>query len=133
MFTKNLKLVLSTYKICEKFYFKSYNIIFYEIVFILSLKYVSKSVNNSLGKEINLSEVPEWKDIEKEVRIENVEKPLFAYYKPPTANNVDAKSPLGISVLINSKLKLMVSLSSAMLKPLIGFDTKRSEFFSNSE
>ena len=54
--------------------------------------------NNSLGKEINLSEVPEWKDIEKEVRIENVEKPLFAYYKPPTANNVDAKSPLGISV-----------------------------------
>ncbi len=58
-----------------------------------------KSNNNaSLGKEINLSEVPEWKDIEKEVRIENVEKPLFAYYKPPTANNVDTKSPLGISV-----------------------------------
>lgn len=54
--------------------------------------------NNSLGKEINLSEVSEWKDIEKEVQIENVEKPLFAYYKPPTANNVDAKSPLGISV-----------------------------------
>lgn len=54
--------------------------------------------NNSLGKEINLSEVPEWKDIEKEVQIENVEKPLFAYYKPPTANNVDVKSPLGISV-----------------------------------
>lgn len=53
---------------------------------------------SSLGKEINLSEVPEWKDIEKEVKIENVEKPLFAYYKPPIANNVDTKSPLGISV-----------------------------------
>lgn len=58
-----------------------------------------KSNNNtSLGKEINLTEVPEWKDIEKEVKIENVEKPLFAYYKPPLANNVDTKSPLGISV-----------------------------------
>ncbi len=54
--------------------------------------------NSSLGKEINLSEVPEWKNIEKEVKIENVEKPLFAYYKPPIANNVDTKSPLGISV-----------------------------------
>ena len=54
--------------------------------------------NSSLGKEINLSEVPEWKSIEKEVKIENVEKPLFAYYKPPIANNVDTKSPLGISV-----------------------------------
>lgn len=58
-----------------------------------------KSNNNtSLGKEINLSEVPEWKDIEKEVKIENIEKPLFSYYKPPIANNVDTKSPLGISV-----------------------------------
>lgn len=54
--------------------------------------------NSSLGKKINLSEVPEWKDIEKEVKIENIEKPLFAYYKPPIANNVDTKSPLGISV-----------------------------------
>lgn len=54
--------------------------------------------NSSLGKKINLSEVPEWKDIEKEVKIENIEKPLFAYYKPPIANNVDTKSPLGIAV-----------------------------------
>lgn len=54
--------------------------------------------SSSLGKNIKLSEVPEWKDIEKEVKIENIEKPLFAYYKPPIANNVDAKSPLGISV-----------------------------------
>lgn len=54
--------------------------------------------NSSLGKEINLSEVPEWKDIEKVVEIENIEKPLFSYYKPPIANNVDTKSPLGISV-----------------------------------
>lgn len=54
--------------------------------------------NSSLGKKINLLEIPEWKDIENEVKIENIEKPLFAYYKPPIANNVDAKSPLGIAV-----------------------------------
>ena len=51
-----------------------------------------------LGKKIDLTEVNEWKDIEQEVKIENVEKPLFAYYKPPVANNIDIKSPLGMSV-----------------------------------
>ena len=51
-----------------------------------------------LGKRIDLTEVNEWKDIEQEVKIENVEKPLFAYYKPPIANNIDTKSPLGMSV-----------------------------------
>lgn len=65
--------------------------------YISNTAYKSKN-NSSLGKEINLSEVPEWRDIEKEVQIENVKKPLFAYYKPPIANNVDTKSPLGISV-----------------------------------
>lgn len=53
---------------------------------------------SSLGKEISLNQISEWADIEKEVIINNIEKPLFAYYKPPMANNVDTKSPLGISV-----------------------------------
>lgn len=51
-----------------------------------------------LGDEIFLGSVEEWKDIEEITKIEHIEKPLFAYYKPPMANNVDIKSPLGISV-----------------------------------
>lgn len=53
---------------------------------------------NSLGKEVSLLSVPEWSDIEPQTKIENIEKPLFAYYKPPIANNIDTKSPLGVSV-----------------------------------
>ena len=50
-----------------------------------------------LGKEIPLSEVPEWKDMKETVTIDNVDKPLFAYFKMPEANTVDPSSPLGVS------------------------------------
>lgn len=50
-----------------------------------------------LGKEITLKEVPEWKDLKETVTINNVEKPLFAYFKMPEANTVDPSSPLGVS------------------------------------
>ena len=66
--------------------------------FIVTNKAFVSKTKGSLGKEIPLTQVEEWKDIEKETIIENIERPLFAYYKPPFANNVDTKSPLGISV-----------------------------------
>lgn len=62
--------------------------------------YVTESYNSSsmLGREVSLSEVAEWNDLEPKVVIENIEKPLFAYYKVPNTNNVDTKSCLGVSV-----------------------------------
>lgn len=50
-----------------------------------------------LGKEIQLSEVPEWKDMPPETTIKNVDQPLFAYFKMPEANTIDTSSPLGVS------------------------------------
>ena len=65
----------------------------------------AKNVNNisdnlsevDLGKEIPLSEVPEWAGLQKEQRIENVDRLLFAYFKMPDANTIDTLSPLGVS------------------------------------
>lgn len=52
-----------------------------------------------LGQEIPLNSVERWSGISDEpVLIENVDKPLYGYFKVPLANNVDLKSPLGISV-----------------------------------
>jgi Phage portal protein, SPP1 Gp6-like. len=60
-----------------------------------------------LGVEIPLSKVPRWSTITEEpVVIENVNKPLYGYYKVPIANNVDMNSPLGISVF-SPALKLI--------------------------
>ena len=51
----------------------------------------------SLGKEVELSKVPEWKNIPKQATIKNVDRLLFGYFKMPEANTVDPHSPLGIS------------------------------------
>ncbi|WP_338631517.1 phage capsid protein [Clostridium baratii] len=55
-------------------------------------------LDNSLGKQISLSSVDEWTDIEEVVRIKNVSKPFFSYFKIPQANMIDDNSPLGVSV-----------------------------------
>lgn len=52
---------------------------------------------SGLGTEIELTEVPEWKDFQPVTTIKNVTKPLFAYFKMPDANIVDTNSPLGVS------------------------------------
>lgn len=58
--------------------------------------YVSRS-EHSLGKECHLNDVDLWSSYTEVMRITDVERPLFAYYRMPAANNIDIKSPLGMS------------------------------------
>lgn len=77
---------------------------FYENALEEDINYTIKNVvyksndKSILGTKIELSKVPEWQNIQEETAIRYVEKPLFSYYKPPTANNIDSESPLGVSV-----------------------------------
>ena len=57
----------------------------------------------TLGQEIPLTEVPEWKDIPKKATIENVDRLLFGYFKMPEANTIDTHSPLGMSCFGRAK------------------------------
>lgn len=50
-----------------------------------------------LGHEVPLSSVYEWKDLPPQTTIDNVNQPLFAYFKMPEANIIDTNSFLGIS------------------------------------
>lgn len=61
-------------------------------------KAFKSSMKDSLGNEIPLTEVDEWKDLTPEANVENIDRPMFAYFKIPIANNVDTYSPLGQSV-----------------------------------
>lgn len=66
---------------------------------VLNKVYVKDAYNSTmLGKEVTLSEVEEWKELEVRTVISDVESPLFAYYKVPLSNNIDTKSCLGPSV-----------------------------------
>src|SRR5690625_3503946 len=73
---------------------------------------------NEVGYPVSLSAL--YPDLEEEVRIENIKRPLFVYFKPNTANNFDTQSPLGISLYANA-LDTMKAIDTA-------FDSFHREF-----
>jgi A118 family predicted phage portal protein len=60
----------------------------------------------SLGRPVALQSVDAWSHMQDEVTILNLEKPLFAFYRVPGANVIDATSPLGQSVFANALTEL---------------------------
>ncbi len=56
------------------------------------------SVKDMLGNQVSLTEFADWEEIEPEALILNIEKPLFAYFRMPFANNIDPANPLGVSI-----------------------------------
>lgn len=58
---------------------------------------VTNDMDGDFGKEVPLSEVPEWATLQEKIEIADVAKPLFAYFKMPDANIIDMTSPLGVS------------------------------------
>lgn len=64
---------------------------------ISNLAFVSNTAA-ALGGQIPLTDVPEWADIEPEAVFEDIDRPMFAYFRVPSANRTDRHSPLGCSV-----------------------------------
>ncbi|QEL88474.1 phage portal protein [Bacillus mycoides] len=79
--------------------------------------YVSRN-KGELGVKTGLKEL--YENLEDEVRINDLSRPTFVYFKPNTANNFDMYSPLGISIYGNS-LDVLKSLD-------IAFDSFQREF-----
>ncbi len=65
--------------------------------YIIENKAFVSSTLFDLGKEISLTDVPEWEDIEPHLEIHGLKNPLFVYFKMPYSNTADFNSPLGIS------------------------------------
>lgn len=68
--------------------------------------YVSDSENN-IGVRASLSDVAEWAELQETTTIQNVNKPLFAYFKMPHANTTDASSALGASAYAGAEELIM--------------------------
>lgn len=56
------------------------------------------STSQQLGSEIPLTEVTEWADLLPSAYYKDIDRPMFAYFRIPTANREDRHSPLGVSV-----------------------------------
>lgn len=52
---------------------------------------------DTLGSKVSLESVADWATIEPEATITGIDRPLFAYFRFPLANNIDTSSPLGVS------------------------------------
>lgn len=69
---------------------------------VIRNKAFSSTTNAALGNEIDLASVPEWAEIAPEITISEIDRPLFAYFRIPLANNRERHSPLGVSVFANA-------------------------------
>lgn len=63
---------------------------------VLNKAYVSES-SSDLGRNISLSNVPEWSELQEET-VFTTNRPLFSYFRMPGANRIDSSSPLGVSI-----------------------------------
>ena len=59
--------------------------------------------DEDIGTEVPLNEIPEWKGLQPQITMQNIPFPLFAYFKIPLGNNIDPKSPLGVSVFAKAE------------------------------
>ena len=73
---------------------------------------------NDLGRPTTLDTL--YPNLDAVVGFPKLEKPLFVYFKPNTANNFDTQSPLGISLYANA-LSIMKAIDTA-------FDSLHREF-----
>lgn len=79
-------------------------------LYVVTNKAFKNQINSggivSLGRPVKLQAVQAWADMQDEVKISNLKKPLFAYYRVPGANTVDPTSPLGLAVFANAITEL---------------------------
>lgn len=74
-------------------------------VYLISNRCFVSESSTSLGTETDITKTP-WKELMPDVGIENIEKPLFAVFKTPMANNIDIASPLGMSIFAEAMEEL---------------------------
>ncbi|KAF0439755.1 phage portal protein [Pediococcus acidilactici] len=56
-----------------------------------------------VGKQVSLSTLDAYKDLDEEVILHGLVRPLFVYFKTPGANNISIESPLGTGIVDNAK------------------------------
>jgi len=69
--------------------------------YIISNELYRSESSEQVGGRVPLAEV--YEDLEEQVELNGLTRPLFSYLKPPGMNNKDINSPLGLSIFDNAK------------------------------
>lgn len=77
------------------------------MVYVIENKAFRSGQDGNIGAQVALNTVPEWAQYQDRQMIEGLEGPLFAYFKPPIANNIDPDSNMGLSVYSGATVDLI--------------------------
>lgn len=66
--------------------------------YVIENKAFRSGQDGSIGAEVSLDTVDAWADLQERVEIDGLTGPLFAYFKPPQANDIEPESNMGVSV-----------------------------------
>ncbi len=78
-----------------------------DTIYTIQNRAFRSDVEGTIGDEVSLSVSPEWDGIQPLVQIENMEGPLFAYFKTPKANDIEYNSDAGVSVYSGAVVDLI--------------------------
>ena len=67
-------------------------------VYVIENKAFRSGENGGIGANVPLNTVREWAGLLERAEIENLDGPLFAYFKPPVSNQEEPDSFMGVSV-----------------------------------
>ena len=100
-------------------------------VYVVENKAFRSGPDGGQGARVPLESVPAWADLEERSEIENLEGPLFAYFKPPQANQEEPSSPLGVSVYAGAAADLIRQADRQWEKLLWTFDAAEPKILSD--
>lgn len=76
-------------------------------VYVIENKAFRSSRDGSIGAQVPLNTVESWAELTPRQEIENLEHPLFSYFKPPSANDIEPESDMGVSVYSGATVDLI--------------------------
>lgn len=93
-------------KVYTKFEYHTYEEENNEKIYVIRNKAYKSTSTNTKGEPCSLKEVDEWKDYLPEVKLSNVEIPLFSYYANPKPNFIEKDTPLKLPLWANCEVEL---------------------------
>ena len=76
-------------------------------VYVVENRAFRSGRDGGIGAQVPLASVRQWAGMSERIEIGNLEGPLFAYFKPPSANSIEPSSPLGVSVYAGPTVDLI--------------------------
>lgn len=77
------------------------------VVYVIENKAFRSDKDGNIGVQVSLDVVNAWAQLQEHTEIDGLDRPLFAYFKPPAANDIDTNSKMGVSIYAGATVNLI--------------------------